>query len=110
LLIGSIYTECGQISAICGNVSKRSYLLEHLFWLVAHKLTRTARIHQDDSIGDLCTECGRALGKNPLFFEVNTSWEVIAPNSDEKNSQGCFAIGQTCANKFAPGLLIKSTR
>ena len=62
-----------------------------------------------DSIGDLCTECGRALGKNPLFFEVNTSWEVIAPNSDEKNSQGCFAIGQTCANKFAPGLLIKAT-
>jgi hypothetical protein len=60
-----------------------------------------------DSIEPLCTECGRALGKNPLYFEVNTSWEIIIPNSDSKNSQGCFAIGSTCANKFAPNLLIK---
>jgi hypothetical protein len=60
-----------------------------------------------DSIGDLCTECGRALGKNPLYFEVNTSWEVIVPGSDDANSQGCFPIGATCAHKFAPNLLIK---
>jgi hypothetical protein len=60
-----------------------------------------------DSIADLCTECGRALGKNPLYFEVNTSWEIIVPNSDNKNSQGCFPIGRTCADKFAPELLIK---
>jgi hypothetical protein len=60
-----------------------------------------------NSYDDLCTECGRALGKNPLYFEVNTSWQIIVPNSDEKNSQGCFPIGSTCAHKFAPELLIK---
>ena len=60
-----------------------------------------------DSYDDLCTECGRALGKNPFYFEVNTAWEVIVPNSDQKNSQGCFPIGSTCAHKFAPNLLIK---
>jgi hypothetical protein len=54
----------------------------------------------------LCTECGKKLGTNPLYFEVNTSWEIIVPGSDDKNSQGCFAIGSTCANRFAPGLLI----
>jgi hypothetical protein len=60
-----------------------------------------------DSWDPLCTECGRALGKNPFYFEVNTGWEVIVPNSDPANSQGCFPIGSTCAHKFAPNLLIK---
>ena len=60
-----------------------------------------------DSVADLCHECGKALGKNPLYFEVNTGWEIIVPGSDAENSQGCFPIGSTCANKFAPELLIK---
>jgi hypothetical protein len=59
------------------------------------------------SIDPLCFECGRALGKNPLYFEVNTSWQLILPGSDSKNSQGCFPIGSTCAHKFAADLLIK---
>jgi hypothetical protein len=59
------------------------------------------------SYEDLCYECGRKLGANPLYMEVNTSWEIITPSSDDKNSQGCFPIGSTCANKFAPHLLIK---
>ena len=60
-----------------------------------------------NSTSELCTECGRALGANPLYFEVNTDWNVIVPNSDEANSQGCFPVGSTCAHKFAPGLLIR---
>lgn len=56
---------------------------------------------------DLCYECGKKLGKNPLHFEVNTGWEIIIPGSNDKDSQGCFPIGQTCANKFEPNLLIK---
>ena len=60
-----------------------------------------------DSMTPLCTECGRILGKNPLYFEVNTDWDVIVPKSDEKNSQGCFPIGSECAKKFEPSLLIK---
>jgi hypothetical protein len=62
-----------------------------------------------DSMDDLCSECGRALGANPLYFEVNTDWKVIVPGSDAENSQGCFPIGATCAHKFAPNLLIKAT-
>jgi hypothetical protein len=54
----------------------------------------------------LCMECGRKVGKNPLHFEVNTSWEIIVPNSDDANTQGCWAIGSECAKKFAPNLLI----
>lgn len=59
---------------------------------------------------DLCLECGRKVGKNALHFEVNTSWEVIVPNSDDENSQGCWPIGSECAKKFAPGLLITFNR
>ena len=59
------------------------------------------------SITDFCFVCGRSLGKNPLYFEVDNGWEIITPNSNEKSSQGCFPIGASCANKFAPNLLIK---
>jgi hypothetical protein len=59
------------------------------------------------STEDLCFVCGRALGADPLYFEVNTSWELIARGSDEKNSQGCFPIGSSCANKFAEGIVFR---
>lgn len=60
-----------------------------------------------NSLDDLCFVCGRALGNDPLYFEVNTSWELIARGSDEENSQGCFPVGITCANKFADGILFR---
>jgi hypothetical protein len=60
-----------------------------------------------DSYEDLCTLCASKLGKNPLYFEVDTDWKLMIPNSDEKNSQGCFPIGRNCAKKFEPNLLIK---
>lgn len=54
----------------------------------------------------LCTECGKKLGSNPLYFEVNTSWQLMQPNSaNNQNSQGLFPIGRTCASKFDPALL-----
>lgn len=56
---------------------------------------------------ELCFECGRKLGKNPLYFEVNTSWQIIAKGSDRENSQGCFPVGASCANKFEDGLLFR---
>lgn len=57
------------------------------------------------SPANLCFACGRKLGKNPSYFEVNTSWELIATGSDEENSQGCFPIGSECAKKFSPSVL-----
>ena len=62
------------------------------------------------AIGDdsLCMVCGRKLGANPFYFEVNTSWEVITPNDSNEDSQGCFPVGSECAKKFAPNLLIQN--
>jgi len=56
---------------------------------------------------NLCVECGKKLGKNPLYFEVSTSWELIKPSGNNQNSQGCFPVGQTCASKFDPELLTR---
>jgi hypothetical protein len=60
-----------------------------------------------NSTAKLCTECGKKLGSNPVYFEVNTSWQLIKPDSDNANSQGYFPVGQTCAFKFDPELLAK---
>lgn len=60
-----------------------------------------------DSVEARCTICARKLGENPFYFEVNTSWQVIVPGSDEINSQGCFPLGNECAKKFDSALLIK---
>lgn len=54
-----------------------------------------------------CFACGRKLGKKPFHFEVNNSWELIIPGTDEAESQGCFPIGVECAKKFSPDLLVK---
>ena len=56
---------------------------------------------------EYCYACGRKLGKNAYHFEVNTAWQIIAPGTDERNSQGCFPVGSECAKKFAPNLLVK---
>ena len=58
-------------------------------------------------VDSLCYVCGRALGKKPFIFEVNSSWKLIVPGSDSANSQGCFPIGQSCADKFASELLTR---
>jgi hypothetical protein len=55
----------------------------------------------------LCTDCGKKLGSNPFYFEVNTSWELIKPNTKDNSSQGCFPVGKTCAFKFDPELLVR---
>ena len=61
-----------------------------------------------DSFDSLCTVCGRKLGANLLYFEVNTSWEIITPNDSNEDSQGCFPVGSECAKKFAPNLLVQA--
>lgn len=57
------------------------------------------------SFDTLCFVCARPLRNSPLYFEVNTGWQLIARGSDEENSQGCFPVGSSCANKFADGVL-----
>lgn len=60
-----------------------------------------------NSTGEVCYCCGRKLGANPLYMHVNTCWELIARNDESADSQGCFPIGSTCANKFADGILFR---
>ena len=55
----------------------------------------------------LCFLCGRNLGANPFYYEMTTRLILIIPNSNDKDSQGCFPIGNECAKKFHPDLLVK---
>jgi hypothetical protein len=59
-----------------------------------------------NAYGKFCFECGRKLGTKFYLMHVNTSWQLIAPYADDKDSQGSFPIGSTCKNKFADGVLI----
>jgi hypothetical protein len=61
-----------------------------------------------NSTSGVCYCCGRKVGANPLYMHVNTSWELIARNDTTSDSQGCFEIGSTCANKFADGILFRN--
>jgi hypothetical protein len=59
---------------------------------------------------DYCFECGRKLGSNPWFFEVNSGWMLIDPkirHLNNSDSQGCFPVGVECAKKFDPSILVK---
>ena len=56
---------------------------------------------------DYCFSCGRKLGSNPWFFEVNQGWMLIDPSAKNSDSQGCFPVGVECAKKFNPELLVK---
>jgi hypothetical protein len=58
-----------------------------------------------NSFEELCYVCGRKLGKNPLHFEVNTSWELLPVGNQHPDSQGCFPVGNECAKKFEAGIL-----
>lgn len=78
---------------------------------VMFKVGDPAPIHikAADSL-DYCFACGRKLGSNPFFFEVNSGWMLIDPNVRHLNnsdSQGCFPVGVECAKKFDSSLLIK---
>jgi hypothetical protein len=56
---------------------------------------------------DLCFVCGRKVGANSFYYEVDTSWHLIDPTTKLANSQGCFPVGRECAKKFAPNLLTR---
>ena len=56
---------------------------------------------------DLCFVCGRKVGANSYYFEVDTSWDLIHVTNDVSSSQGCFPVGRECAKRFAPNLLTR---
>lgn len=56
---------------------------------------------------ELCFVCGRKLGNNPFYYEMNTDGKLMIKGSDPENSQGAFPIGVSCANKFEAGILFR---
>jgi hypothetical protein len=56
---------------------------------------------------DWCYVCGRKLGQDAYYFEVNTAWNIIDPTKNAWDSQGCFPVGRECAKKFDENLLTK---
>ena len=56
---------------------------------------------------DACTECGRKVGKNPLYVHVSTSGKILPLDLDSKDSQGCWPVGSECAKAFDPKVLTR---
>ena len=63
---------------------------------------------------NLCYVCGRKLGKHPLWFEVINGGDLREQDGTEYDTSkdsgymGCYPVGSTCANKFAPNILFAS--
>jgi hypothetical protein len=78
---------------------------------VEYKVGQAAPLHEKavDSMS-YCFACGRKIGNNAWYFEVDSRWMLIDPNVrhlNNSNSQGCFPVGVECAKKFDSSLLIK---
>ena len=66
-------------------------------------------VGQDDFY---CVQCGRKVGANAWYVEVINGGEIRLQDGTEANINdagymGCYAVGNECAKKFAPNLLIK---
>jgi hypothetical protein len=78
---------------------------------VVFKVGDAAPLHDKaaDSL-KYCFACGRKVGSNAWYFEVDSGWMLIDPNVrhlNNSNSQGCFPVGVECAKKFDSSLLVK---
>lgn len=60
---------------------------------------------------ELCSVCGRILGKNPWYMEVIDGGYIRLQDGTEPvrdgGYMGHYPIGTECAKKFAPNLLKK---
>ena len=75
---------------------------------VRYLLGDVAPLNEKASKGlDWCYVCGRKVGKNAFYFEVDTAWELIDPSKSNQNSQGCFPVGSECAKNFNSDVLAK---
>ncbi len=56
---------------------------------------------------EYCAVCGKGLGQNPVFVEVHDGGDLVefGKGIQDAGYMGCWAIGSTCANKFAPELI-----
>jgi hypothetical protein len=54
-----------------------------------------------------CCNCGKKVGKNPLWIHLSISGQILNPNEESPKSQGFFPIGSVCAKDFESEILIK---
>lgn len=65
------------------------------------------RPSSEDMQDNCCEYCGKKHGASPLFVHINTSGTILPNTVSEEDleivgmqSQGCFALGSTCAKKL----------
>jgi hypothetical protein len=62
---------------------------------------------------DYCIQCGRKVGADAWLVEIIEGGFIRLQDGSEYDKasdpgyMGCYAIGNECAKKFAPNLLIK---
>jgi hypothetical protein len=101
----------------CPNVCNNGYINNHHHLkgkTMSTKITHGTEIETGEE-WDLhcCILCDRPVGANPLYVHlVGGGVTVQAANSDEAFEQGgdmgYWAVGATCAKKFAEGVLFSA--
>lgn len=63
----------------------------------------------DSQYDNACVVCGRKVGKNPFYVELNIEGIIMKDGVelDGVPSQGCWQVGSECAKKFDSSVLIK---
>ena len=63
------------------------------------------------SDAQFCVQCGRLVGATAWYVEVINGGEIRLQDGTEAiqdaGYMGCYPVGNECAKKFAPNLLIK---
>lgn len=76
----------------------------------------TAKLTVGDHVGwanpeleNSCTVCGRKVGKNAWYVELNIDGQIMVDGVviNDSPSQGCWQVGSECAKKFDQSVLIK---
>jgi len=64
-----------------------------------------------DTHAGTCLICGRPLTRsaadNGYWVHMSTGWQIILPDDDESDSQGCFPVGSECAKRIPTEYRIK---
>jgi hypothetical protein len=56
---------------------------------------------------DGCQICGREMKGKSFWVHLSIYGEILSLDYEGEDSQGCWQIGSTCANKIEAGLITK---
>jgi hypothetical protein len=58
-------------------------------------------------LDNACQMCGKKTGENSSWIHLSIYGAILPLDYEGTDSQGCWAIGSTCASKIEKGLLTK---